>query len=421
MDDVVNDALRYVVAIIPARGGSKSIPRKNIKLLAGVPLIAYSIEAGLQAKRVDRVIVSTDDDEIAAVARKYGAEVPFMRPAALAEDTTLDLPVFQHAVEWLTSAGYTPDIVVQLRPTSPFRPLTMVDEAVKLLHDHAETDSVRGVVPSGQNPYKMWRMNGDGTMRGLLDDGTLLEQDGSQLSEPYNMPRQSLPETYWQTGHIDAIRANVIRAGSMSGRTIRPLLIESRFTIDIDTLLDWERAEWMLARLNLPVVRPPTRSLFARDVRLLALDFDGTLTDDRVWVNADGVESVAAHRGDGMGISMIKEAGIEVVVISRETNPVVAARCRKLGVVFHQGILGKKSVLDQLVADRGLHYSQVAYMGNDVNDLECLRLVGLSAAPSDAHPEVLQTAHWVSVHRGGHGAVRDLCDHLLAAMERKST
>src|SRR5512140_1055395 len=130
-----------VLAIIPARGGSKGIPRKNIRDFAGYPLIAYSIAAGLQAKSVTRVIVSTDDQEIAAVARQCGAETPFLRPAEFAQDTSTDLPLFQHALAWLAEhEGYHPDVVVQLRPTSPIRPPTLVDEAVRLLLDHPEAD-----------------------------------------------------------------------------------------------------------------------------------------------------------------------------------------------------------------------------------------------------------------------------------------
>ncbi|MFZ6019832.1 MAG: cytidylyltransferase domain-containing protein, partial [Chloroflexota bacterium] len=130
-----------VLAIIPARGGSKGIPRKNIRNFAGHPLIAYSIAAALQSRRITRVIVSTDDPEIAEVARAYGAEVPFLRPAELAQDSTLDLPVFQHALAWLTAnEAYAPDVVVQLRPTSPIRPVGLVDEAVHILLEHPEAD-----------------------------------------------------------------------------------------------------------------------------------------------------------------------------------------------------------------------------------------------------------------------------------------
>ena len=156
---------KEVLVLIPARGGSKGIPRKNIRDFAGSPLIAYSIAAGLQADLVTRVIVSTDDEEIAAVARQFGAETPFLRPEEFAQDRTTDLPVFEHALTWLKeNENYIPDVVVQLRPTSPIRPKDCVDAAVRLLIDHPEADSVRGVVPAGQNPHKMWRIGADGRM-----------------------------------------------------------------------------------------------------------------------------------------------------------------------------------------------------------------------------------------------------------------
>jgi len=217
-----------ILAIIPARGGSKGIPRKNIRLFSGHPLIAWSIAAAKQSEMITRVIVSTDDEEIAAVARACGAETPFLRPAEFAEDKTTDLPVFQHALRWLDEhEGYRPDVVVQLRPTSPIRPKGCVDDAVRILLQHADADSVRGVVPAGQNPHKMWRLptGGKGPMRNLL------EVEG--IEEPYNAPRQILPDVYWQTGHIDAIRPSVIESGSMSGKMIYPLLIDPKFTVDL--------------------------------------------------------------------------------------------------------------------------------------------------------------------------------------------
>lgn len=228
-----------ILAIIPARGGSKSIPRKNIKLLGGKPLISYSIESGLYARKVNRVIVSTDDEEIAQVARKFGAEVPFMRPKSLGEDDTPDLPVFQHALKWLKeNEGYVPDIVVQLRPTSPFRPPNLIDEAIGALLQNDKTDSVRGVVPSGQNPYKMWNIE-KGYLKSLLE---LSDND-----EPFNSPRQKLPQTYWQTGHIDVIRYKTItEKNSMSGSNILPIFIDSKYAVDLDTELDWKYAELLV-------------------------------------------------------------------------------------------------------------------------------------------------------------------------------
>ncbi len=398
-----------VLALIPARGGSKGIPRKNIRLLGGVPLIAYSIAAGLQSRLVGRVIVSTDDEEIASVARAWGAETPFLRPAEHAQDATTDLPVFQHALEWLAEhENYRPEIVVQLRPTSPFRPLDCVDRAVQALLDHPDADSVRGVVPSGENPYKMWRLSPDGPMRPLLD--------APGLTEPYNMPRQKLPPTYWQTGHIDAVRAGVVLQGSMSGAAIYPLEIDPAFKVDLDNLLDWQRAEWNLANRPLEMVRPQaSRGPDFSAVRLLVLDFDGVLTDDRVYVNQDGVEMVAANRSDGMGIALLKKAGIQVLILSTETNPVVTARARKLDVPVIQGVGNKAAVLQEYLQVHGFAPREVVYLGNDVNDLPCFPLVGCAAVVADAHPDVLPQANLILTRKGGFGAVRELCDMLRVA------
>src|SRR5512146_2665623 len=141
--------MTHTLAIVPARGGSKGIPRKNIRDFAGYPLIAYSIAAARQADAVTRVIVSTDDEEIAQVGRQWGVETPFLRPAEFAQDNSTDLPLFQHALKWLDEhEGYHPQVVLQLRPTSPLRPRNLVDRAVSTLLAHPDADSVRGVVPA---------------------------------------------------------------------------------------------------------------------------------------------------------------------------------------------------------------------------------------------------------------------------------
>jgi YrbI family 3-deoxy-D-manno-octulosonate 8-phosphate phosphatase len=398
-----------VLAIVPARGGSKGIPRKNIRSFAGYPLIAYSIEAARTAACSPRVIVSTDDEEIAAVARECGAETPFLRPAEFASDNAVDLPLFQHALTWLGEhENYHPDVVLQLRPTSPLRPRTCVDEAVQILLDHPEADSVRGVVPSGQNPHKMWKIDpATGMMKNLL------QVEG--IAEPYNAPRQALPQVYWQTGHIDAVRPEtILKKNSMSGDVIYPLLMDPRFTVDIDNLNDWQRAEWLVWNAGLAMVDPgKRRHSMPAGTRLVVFDFDGVMTDNRVWVDETGRESIAANRSDSYGIRGLKAAGIEAVVLSMEVNPVVAMRCKKMQIEAVQGILQKGPTLAKLMADRGLDPSEVIYMGNDTNDVECFAAAGYSVAPADAHPAILRMADLVLKNTGGHGAVRELCDLIL--------
>ena len=404
-----------ILAIIPARGGSKTVPRKNIQPLGGHPLIAYSIAAGLQAQRVTRVIISTDDEEIAEIGRSYGADTPFLRPASLAQDETVDLPVFKHALEWLAeNESYQPEIVVQLRPTSPLRPPDCVDRAIEILLDNTDGDSVRGVIPSGQNPYKMWRISSEGNLQLLID---------SDFDEPYNMPRQQLPQTYWQTGHIDAIRASTILAkGSMSGDNILPLIMDPLYAIDIDTAKDHQHAEWILGHSDLPLIRPGrTARPLPEEVDLVVFDFDGVMTDNRVWVDADGRETVSANRSDGWGVARLKDAGVQLVVLSTETDPVVAARCRKLGIEAIQGTQDKAKALRELMESRGIESNCTIYLGNDVNDVVCFPLVACALVVADAHSETKAQADIILTKRGGQGAVRELCDILIKNLEEYST
>ncbi len=399
-----------VLALIPARGGSKGIPRKNIRDFGGAPLIAWSIAAALRAETVTRVIVSTDDEEIAAVAREWGAETPFLRPAELAQDDTTDYPVFRHALDWLAAhENYRPEVVVQLRPTSPVRPIHLVDDAVKLLLEHPFADCVRGVVPSGQNPFKMWTLDPEsGRMLPLL------RVEGA--AEPYNAPRQNLPKTYWQTGHIDAIRAEtILNKSSLTGDVILPLMIDPRYTVDIDTPADWERYERLLQDPQIQAVDPlVNRRAFPARVSLLLMDFDGVLSDDLVITDQDGRESVRCSRSDGLGLSLLREnTDIQAAVLSREENPVVSARCRKLKLEVFQGIREKGLALKELILSRGWKPEEILYLGNDLPDLAVLPLVGYFAAPADAHPQVLRRADLILKHRGGRGAVREICERLL--------
>ncbi len=410
---MVKDKLE-ILAVIPARGGSKGIPRKNIKLFAGYPLIAYSIQAALNSKYVTRTIVSTDDLEIASVAKEYGAEVPFLRPEEFAQDQTLDFPVFENLLKTLQETErYTPDLVIQLRPTSPIRPINLVDEAIEEILKDLSIDSVRGVVPSGQNPYKMWRIDPQsGYMVGLLN------VEG--IEEPYNSARQALPDTYWQTGHIDVIRTNVIlNQKSMSGKWIKPLHIHPDFTVDLDKPADWQKAEWQVWYGGLDMVTPGAkRRPIPEQVDLVVFDFDGVMTDDKVYVNQDGVEMVAANRRDGMGISLMHKAGKKMVVLSSEVNPVVSVRCKKLNLPVIQGVEKKADVLRKYLTDNSINPDHVIFIGNDVNDLPCFPLVGCALVVADAHSAALRQADIILQHRGGQGAVREVCDLLLESDRR---
>lgn len=233
-----------VLAIIPARGGSKGLPNKNILPLLGHPLIAYSIKAALDATLVTRTIVSTDSEHIASVAAEYGAEIPFLRPAEFAQDLSTDLEVFVHALEWLQQQeGYLPDYVVQLRPTSPVRPVGLIDTCVQKLAQ-TDFDSLRIVTPSPITPYKMWVIDEENNPM-----TPLLSLPG--VPAPYNEPRQRLPQTYWQIGTLDVIKTQVILAqNSMSGERILPYIVGPELAVDIDEISSFEKAGTIISQSN---------------------------------------------------------------------------------------------------------------------------------------------------------------------------
>ena len=230
------------VAIIPARGGSKGIPRKNIVDVGGRPLVAWSIEHAKAAASVERIIVSTDDEEIAAVASACGAEVPFLRPKELAGDTVLDLPVFEHALQWLEEhERYAPDVVVHLRPTAPLRPAGQIDAAVALLRETPAADSVRSVSKPGAHPYRMFSIGADGFLKPLLQ---------TEHPEPYLLRRQELPDVYWYNAVTDVTRRRTIfEQHSMTGAHILPFVIDSRWVVDVDESGDLLIAEVKLLQL----------------------------------------------------------------------------------------------------------------------------------------------------------------------------
>lgn len=212
-----------ILALIPARGGSKSIPRKNLLPLLNKPLIAWSIQHALNSEHINRVIVSTDDEEIRDVAIEYGAEAPFTRPIELSQDLSTDLECFTHALNWLSKEeGYQPDLVVHLRPTGPARTIENIDRAISIFLENMDCDSLRSVSLADQTPFKMW----------LHKENRLLPamQSDHDLS---STPRQMLEKVYWQNGYIDIVRPNtILKLKSMTGKNILPFIINNIKDID---------------------------------------------------------------------------------------------------------------------------------------------------------------------------------------------
>lgn len=225
-----------ILAIIPARGGSKGIKRKNLVPFKNRPLVVHSIVHAQKSKRITRTLVSTDDTEIAEICKAQGAEVPFMRPSELAEDHVLDWPVFKHALDFLKETeGYKPDLVVHLRPTAPYRKPLWIDEAVNLLLDNTEADSVRSVSAPDKHPYRMFRIGKDGFLDPIMKH---------EHPEPYLLRRQDLPAIYYYNCVIDVTRTETILGQhSMTGTRILPYIMDPDEVIDIDSTRDLKIAE----------------------------------------------------------------------------------------------------------------------------------------------------------------------------------
>lgn len=231
-----------ILGVVGARSGSKNIPDKNIKQLLGKPLMAWTIEAAKKSKFITRLIVSTDSEKYAKIARKYGAEVPFIRPKKYAIDKADDISYLTHAVSWLEkNEGWRPDIVLRLPPTSPLCRTESIDECIKLLLDDPRATSARTITAAPKHPYKLWKIDGD-ELKPFIDKKL------TGFSEPSNAARQLLPDAY---AHMDviAVRYNTLMKDQLlTGKRIRYVMLEKNEAIDIDTEIDFLLAELLLKR-----------------------------------------------------------------------------------------------------------------------------------------------------------------------------
>ncbi len=235
-----------VVAIIPARGGSKGVLGKNIVPLMGHPLIAFTIAAAMQSKSITRTIVSTDSEEIAQIARKYGAEVPFLRPAEFATDTSTDREFLVHATHWFTAhEGVAPEYFVHLRPTTPLRDPALIDQAVYQIQKNPQATSLRSAHLASKTPYKWFEMDATGYFGGIRPQDT--------RPEYYNLPRQSFPPVYDPNGYVDVVRTSQLLA-SESVHGARILGFITPFCHEIDSLDDLAFMQYLAEKYGSPLL-----------------------------------------------------------------------------------------------------------------------------------------------------------------------
>lgn len=393
-----------VVAVIPARGGSKGVPAKNLAAVGGVPLVARAVRECRAARLVTDVVVSTDDAGIAAAARGAGAVV-VRRPGDIAGDTATSEAAVLHAMDaYEAEQGTTVDAVLLVQCTSPFIVREDIDGvAAAVVEDGA--DSALTVAPFHGF---VWR-DAENAMAGAADatDGG----HGVNHDKSFRPRRQDRPQDLLETGAAYAMDAAGFRTSGhrFFGRTELVRTDPAR-VLEIDDPHDLARARALAPLLDAP--RPgalPTRE----DIDAVVLDFDGTQTDDRVLIDSDGREIVAVHRGDGLGVAALRKAELKLLILSTETNPVVAARARKLKVPVLHGIDRKDLALKQWCEEAGIAPERVLYVGNDVNDLPCFDLVGWPVAVAGAHDVVRGAARAVTATPGGSGAIREIAAWLL--------
>lgn len=382
------------VAVIPARGGSKGVPRKNVRPLGGAPLVARTIAAARAARLVDAVYVSTDDPEIAAVARAAGAEV-VDRPREISGDQASSESALLHALDMIEAEGDPVDTLVFLQCTSPFTTPQEIDACVAAIG----RDGAVCAFSASANHGFLWSVGPDGFAAGVNHDHT----------KPRKR-RQDLAPQYLETGAIYAMNAVAFRAAGVRFCGPAAIVPVETAPVEIDDEKDFALAEAILASRAAGVSAVPA------GFKALVMDFDGVFTDDRVLVDQDGKEAVFASRSDGMGLGRLRKfTALKMLILSKEPNPVVSARGRKLAIEVRQGIDDKLPELDRWLAENGITRAETIYIGNDVNDLECMQAVGFPVAPADARPEAKAVARHVTSADGGRGALRELCEAIIEA------
>ncbi|WP_422374629.1 cytidylyltransferase domain-containing protein [Roseibium sp.] len=385
-----------VIAVIPARGGSVGLPGKNVRPLLGVPLVARTVQTALRARSLNEVFVTSNDDDILRISADAGATV-IRRPEALSNSTASSEAALLHALEWLEGQGRSlPDYLVFLQCTSAFtRP-----EDIDLVLETMIGKGAKAAFSAVEDHGFIWHEDDDGFAQGITHDESKPRQR-----------RQDMKPRFRENGAIYAMHVPSFLAQRerFCGPTV--LVPVDGPTVEIDSQEDWDVVEAYLNARN----RSAQPAVQTRKIKAVITDFDGVHTDDRVIVDQDGREAVTCSRRDGLGLELMRKRDVKLMILSKEANPVVRARAAKLQMPVMNQIDDKLSVLDTWRQEQGLEWSEIVYIGNDVNDIDCMRTCGLSFAPADAHPSALDVADHVLNAEGGKGAVREMCDYLIAA------
>ena len=379
-----------IISIIPARGGSKGILRKNIKFLYNKPLIAYSIEQSLKSKLINDTFVSTEDDEIKIISRKYGAKV-INRPPELATDTASTESVLLHASEVLNNNF---NYMVLLQPTSPIRYSKQIDKAIELIISQ-KGDSLLSVF---ENHSFLWAKN------------------GTSINFNYKTRprRQDKDWELVENGSIYITRKEILlKEKNRLGGKILTYLMPRWMSFEIDEQLDFELVEYLLKtkyrEFNLDYYKK-----IIKDLKLIIFDVDGVFTDGSVYLDNKNNESLRFSRIDGKGIELLLEKGFDLAVITSENSEIVKSRMEKLKIrdIFID-IKDKIKIYNELKEKYKLEDKNICFLGDDIQDLNILKIVGFSCCPINAQRVVKENSIYNSPLKGGEGFVRDVCNLIL--------
>lgn len=373
-----------IVAFIPARGGSKGIRDKNLQEVGGISLIERSIISAKNNPLVEGVFVSTDSQRIAERAERLGA-FTVHRPESISGDTASSESAISHFLGLYPSV----EVVVFLQATSPFVEFGPLDRAIDMV-TQGEADSVFSAYRT--HGFR-WKVSGEN-----------VETVGHSATRRER--RQDLEPEFEESGAFYVFRRASFDAyqSRFCGR-VKLVEVDSRFAVEIDRAEDLEVARCLSAlwRYKLPI----------GPVEALVLDFDGVQTNNFVTIDRLGNEFVQVSRADGLAVSLLQDRGLRILILSSESNPVVAARAGKLGVECIQGVKNKAETLTMWAKHNSIVLKKAAYIGNDINDESAMRLVGFPVAVFDAHPEIISLSSFVLRSKGGFGAVREFADMVI--------
>ncbi|XP_062861036.1 N-acylneuraminate cytidylyltransferase A [Trichomycterus rosablanca] len=395
LNDVINKRIKteHVAAVILARGGSKGIPLKNIKMLAGVPLIAWVLRAALDSEVLDSVWVSTDHDEIERIATKWGARV-HRRSEDVSKDTTSSLETLQE----FSASHPEVDVICNIQATSPCLHPHHLKESVEMITKQ-NYDSVFSVV---RRHHFRWQEVTDKV---------------KTCTKPLNLiparrpRRQDWNGELCENGSFYLARKHLIDEGLLQGGKVAYFEMPAEYSVDIDIDIDWPVAEQRVLRFG----------YFGKDkpelVQVLLCNLSGCLTDGQIYLSSSGEESLSVSTKDLTGISMIQKAGMEVILLTSgdapEPEKLAEKLAQKTGCTIRHLKKQKQAEVESLLEEKNLVWKQVAFMGNDVPDVDCLNLAGLSAVPLDVPMVTLSAANYTCQSAAGHGALREFIEHIL--------